>query len=113
MSNVGLVLGLIAVGVVDGVLIAALAAQLLLRPFRGTSRPRPAVASPPSAVSVRWSIGASDATAGRGREAPRNGRRRSCAARTAISTPSTTPTAIRPSTRPTLDTLLLRQQVRP
>ena len=45
MSNVGLVLGLIAVGVVDGVLIAALAAQLLLRPFRGTSRPRPAVAS--------------------------------------------------------------------
>lgn len=45
MSNVGLVLGLIAVGVVDGVLIAALAAQLLLRPFRGASRPRPAVAS--------------------------------------------------------------------
>jgi len=45
VSNVGLVLGLIAVGVVDGVLIAALAAQLLLRPFRGTSRPRPAVAS--------------------------------------------------------------------
>ena len=45
MSNVGLVLGLIAVGVVDGVLIAVLAAQLLLRPFRGASRPRPAVAS--------------------------------------------------------------------
>src|SRR5450759_1492365 len=45
VSNVGLVLGLIAVGVVDGVLIAVLAAQLLLRPFRGASRPRPAVAS--------------------------------------------------------------------
>jgi diguanylate cyclase (GGDEF)-like protein len=45
VSNVGLVLGLIAVGVVDGVLLAALAAQLLLRPFRGASRPGPAVAS--------------------------------------------------------------------
>ena len=45
MPNVGLVLGLIAVGVVDGNQHAVHAAQLLLRPFRGASRPRPAVAS--------------------------------------------------------------------
>ena len=45
MSNAGLVLGLIAVGVVDGVLIIALAAQLLRRRPGRVSRSRPMVAS--------------------------------------------------------------------
>ena len=45
MSNAGLVLGLIAVGVVDGALIIALAAQLLQRRPGRASRPRPMVAS--------------------------------------------------------------------
>jgi len=45
VSNAGLVLGLIAVGVVDGALVAALAAQLLGRPFWRAARARPAVAS--------------------------------------------------------------------
>lgn len=45
MSNTGLVLGLIAIGVVDGVLIAALAALLLQQRLRRAARPRPAIAS--------------------------------------------------------------------
>ena len=45
MSDAGLVLGLISVGVVDGVLIATLAALLLQRRRRGDARPRPAAAS--------------------------------------------------------------------
>ena len=45
MSNAGLVLGLIAVGVVDGGLIAVLVALLLQRRSRRAPRPRPAAAS--------------------------------------------------------------------
>jgi diguanylate cyclase (GGDEF)-like protein len=45
VSNAGLVLGLIAVGVVDAALIIALAAMSVGRRFRHASRARPAVAS--------------------------------------------------------------------
>ncbi len=45
MSDAGLVLGLILVGVVDGVLIASLAALLLQRRPRRDARPRPAATS--------------------------------------------------------------------
>ncbi len=45
MSDAGLVLGLISVGVVDGVLIASLAALLLQRRPRRAARPRPAATS--------------------------------------------------------------------
>lgn len=45
MSNAGLVLGLIAVGVVDGVLVAAFAALLFQRRRQRAARPRPLVAS--------------------------------------------------------------------
>jgi diguanylate cyclase (GGDEF)-like protein len=45
VSDAGLVLGLISVGVVDGALMAALAALLLQRRLRRAARPRPAIES--------------------------------------------------------------------
>jgi len=62
VSNAGLVLGLIAVGLLDAALIVLLAAQLVPGPVRRASRARPAVFPP--APPDRWVLSALDGDAG-------------------------------------------------